>query len=250
MTIFLCPRCRAILSDVRNEPDQTFTCTVCRAQFEPDSTSSYCPTQPVGQRGCHEIQAYLREWWSTAEIPDVSAQQTRLARAAAMATGKDNSGTPLTGLFSALASAKGFVHFTSWGISQVILGGLKLLSEQNVYVAGIVSSPYSGTLEEIKKSDQELESLFLNVVGIPQERSSWAPHQKIVVIDGLLAFKGSANLSTTAWRKARKQQEFIEVVTSPAEVMRLNNIYFSRSWLQWGRNRFKTVKDINRMDHM
>jgi phosphatidylserine/phosphatidylglycerophosphate/cardiolipin synthase-like enzyme len=92
--------------------------------------------------------------------------------------------------------------------------------------------------------------LYLNVIGIPSERSSAAPHQKLVVIDGLLAFKGSANLTTTAWRKARKQHELIEVVTNPAEVMRLNNIYFSRSWLQWGRNRFKTVKDINRMDHM
>jgi hypothetical protein len=119
----------------------------------------------------------------------VPAQQARLWQAGIEATGRHISDRAVTGLFSALAAAKGFVHFTSWGISQVILGGLKLLSEQEVYVAGIVSSPYSGTLDEIKKSDREMESLFLNVVGIPQERLNMAPHQKLVVIDGLLAFK-------------------------------------------------------------
>lgn len=36
-----------------------------------------------------------------------------------------------------------------------------------------------------------------------------APHQKVLVVDGLLAFKGSANLTTAGWRKAAEQCEII-----------------------------------------
>jgi hypothetical protein len=197
------------------------------------------------------VEAFLRDWWSIAEIPDPVQHQTRLADAAALAAGKgDGSGTELTGLFRTLAAAKGFVHFTSWGISHLMLGALKLLSEQDVQVAGIVSGAYSSTLDEIKESDDALESLWLNIVGISREGSRRAPHQKLVVIDGLVAFKGSANLTTTGWRKASHQREMVEVVTEPSEVAKLHNKFFSGPWAQWGRNRYRSVGDIIQMAHM
>jgi len=56
------------------------------------------------------------------------------------------------------------------------------------------------------------------------------PHQKLVVIDGLMAFKGSANLTQTAWRKAEIGYDEIEVVTNVEKVIDLHNRYFSPVW--------------------
>jgi hypothetical protein len=56
------------------------------------------------------------------------------------------------------------------------------------------------------------------------------PHQKLVVIDGMLAFKGSPNLTTSGWRKIDKRLEMVEVVTDVEEVIALHNEYFSPIW--------------------
>jgi hypothetical protein len=50
------------------------------------------------------------------------------------------------------------------------------------------------------------------------------------VIDGLMTFKGSANLTQTAWRKAEKGRDEVEVVTDVEKVIKLHNRYFSPIW--------------------
>ena len=62
--------------------------------------------------------------------------------------------------------------------------------------------------------------------------SSEPNHKKLVIIDGLLAFKGSANLSINAWTKASKtsRSEHIEVTSHPEEVAMMNNEHFSPLW--------------------
>jgi hypothetical protein len=62
--------------------------------------------------------------------------------------------------------------------------------------------------------------------------SALALHQKLVIIDGLLAFKGSANLTLNGWRKAAKGLDLVEVVTDVNEVTQLHNEYFSPAWGQ------------------
>jgi len=251
-SIFLCARCRAILgNNLQQDEHGTFVCHTCRARFIPDGSCDYCRAQPVGRRPCLEVEAFLREWWSVADFPDPARHHADLVEIAGLAIGEgDRSGTVLTGLFRSLATAKGFVHFTSWGISYLMLGALKLLSEQNVLVNGIVSAVrYSEMLDEMNGHVAADESLFMNVVGLSREQSDGAPHQKLIVIDGMIAFKGSANLTTAGWRKASEQREIVEVVTRPADVARLHNIYFSKAWLQWGHNRFMRADDIIKMQH-
>jgi len=58
------------------------------------------------------------------------------------------------------------------------------------------------------------------------------PHQKLVVIDGLLAFKGAANLTLAGWRKAAQGRDVVEVVTDVDEVIDLNNRLFSPIWAE------------------
>jgi hypothetical protein len=50
------------------------------------------------------------------------------------------------------------------------------------------------------------------------------------VIDGLMAFKGSANLTQTAWRKAARGYDEVEVLTDVEKVINLHNSYFSPVW--------------------
>jgi phosphatidylserine/phosphatidylglycerophosphate/cardiolipin synthase-like enzyme len=53
-------------------------------------------------------------------------------------------------------------------------------------------------------------------------------HQKLLVIDGLLMFKGSANLSHRAWQSAADDRDIIEAVTDHSEIIEFNNRYFSK----------------------
>lgn len=251
-TIFLCPRCRAMLGTrLHQDEDGTFVCPTCRARIIPDRTCTYCPTRPVGDRGCLEVETFLREWSGAAELPQIDAHHEKLRNAVGIFGDWKDPTVGVDKLFDALAEAKGFVHFVSWGISYLMLGAMKLLSAQSVLVNGIVSGVrYADMLEEMNSWEVALESVFMNVVGIDQAESRQAPHLKLLVIDGLVAFKGSANLTTDGWRKASKHGEMVEVVTDPMEVQRLNNTYFTKAWTRWGRNRLLTVGDIIKMDHM
>jgi phosphatidylserine/phosphatidylglycerophosphate/cardiolipin synthase-like enzyme len=56
------------------------------------------------------------------------------------------------------------------------------------------------------------------------------PHQKLVVIDGLFAFKGSANLTLPGWRKSARGRDLVEIVTDVDEVIALHNRFFARLW--------------------
>src|SRR6266853_1589464 len=48
--------------------------------------------------------------------------------------------SPLCALFEALSKARAFIHFTSFNMSDMMLGALKIIS-QKVQVCGIVSNP-------------------------------------------------------------------------------------------------------------
>ncbi|GAH10746.1 unnamed protein product, partial [marine sediment metagenome] len=50
-------------------------------------------------------------------------------------------------------------------------------------------------------------------------------HQKLIVVDGSIAFKGSANATLDGWTK---QGNLIEFVTDRQEIQRLNHLYFAK----------------------
>jgi phosphatidylserine/phosphatidylglycerophosphate/cardiolipin synthase-like enzyme len=102
---------------------------------------------------------------------------------------------------------------------------------QRVNVRGIVSG--IDEQEQIKKElvDFKDEAPQFVVKTFAADRyQKDIPHQKLIVIDGLLAFKGSANLTLNAWRKAAQGLELVEVVSDVEEVINLHNKYFSPVW--------------------
>lgn len=127
-----------------------------------------------------------------------------------------------------LASAKKFVHFTTYKISHVFIGSLKTVA-QKIPVRGIVSGmDQNSTLEEL--TTYQRDAYGLNVKVFQRDNSKVIPHQKIIIIDGLLAIKGSTNLTLNGWRNAEQGLDMIEVATNLREVTELNNRYFSPVW--------------------
>ena len=131
-------------------------------------------------------------------------------------------------LFETLSRARHFVHFASWGISHVMIGALKVTS-MRVPVFGFVSDVESSVRVELSEYPREAPRLKAHVVESRQAAFD-APHQKIVVVDGLVAFKGSMNLTNAGMRRADRGLDVSEVVTNFQEVTDLNNKYFSPVW--------------------
>lgn len=138
---------------------------------------------------------------------------------------------PMYSLLAALSSARYFVHFVSFGISEFFFGALKTLAHR-VPVRGIVANVDERNLDELTfhRGDVPLNRFQIEhyVRGKDWEES---PHQKLIVIDGLLAFKGSANMTTMGWRKAARGRDHVEVVSKVGEVIELHNKLFCPIWM-------------------
>ena len=142
---------------------------------------------------------------------------------------------PLRALFEALSYAEIFVQFTTYGIHPLIIGALKLAS-QRLFVRGIMSGAKGemiseAVLSELNDEDQEAPLMKVKHYGADAGYKGM-PHQKLVIIDGLLAFKGAANLTLAGWRKAAHGRDVVEVVTKVDEIIDLNNRLFSPIWAE------------------
>jgi phosphatidylserine/phosphatidylglycerophosphate/cardiolipin synthase-like enzyme len=110
---------------------------------------------------------------------------------------------PLRALLKALNQAKSFVHLVSYGITQIMMGALKVTA-QHVPVRGIVAGRNLGEQITSDVEDYKNEAPDLSIAFWNHERFRGVdePHQKLIIIDELLAFKGSGNFTRTAWRSA------------------------------------------------
>lgn len=211
----LCEHCYALLSDFRG------VCPVCGVR--------YLLNEEVGS-----YRDYFRARGLGIDFNDLVGHSQRLARIArqvraALAT-PDSGYPPLRGLLSAISSAEHFIHFTSYGISSLLIGALKMAA-QRIVVRGLIAGvKHDNVLREL--TDHQYDAPGMHIRIFPNA-GSFFPHQKILVIDGLLAFKGSANMTDFAWRRAAQGHEMIESVTTSGDVIEVNNRFFSPTWLNW-----------------
>ena len=198
---------------------ETLKCPVCQVTYLP--TNAYT---------CWHVGKYLRDRECSVDFENLIEHGKTLAEIATQITFRLIHYPPLHGLFQALHNAKQFVHFTTYGISHLLIGALKMTSCR-VKVRGIVSNVEANTLSELRDYTEETPNFSVQAYS---SETSWRemPHQKLIVIDGLLAFKGSANLTLNAWRKAASDRDIIEVVTNVDEVVNLHNRYFSPIWAE------------------
>jgi phosphatidylserine/phosphatidylglycerophosphate/cardiolipin synthase-like enzyme len=209
---YLCERCLALLSGT------TARCPVCGVQY-------------TATEGFSDYGSYLAARGLDVSLPNLiehSQQLALIARQARQSLANQTSGyPPMRGLLEALLCAERFIHFTTYGVSALLLGAIKMASLR-VDVRGVVSGIKHDTMYR-ELTEYADESPRLNV-RLFQNEAQYFPHQKIIVIDGLMAFKGSANLTDFGWRKAAQGREVIEIVTDVAEVVELHNRFFSPVW--------------------
>jgi phosphatidylserine/phosphatidylglycerophosphate/cardiolipin synthase-like enzyme len=219
-----CEKCLALLKTMpRNEKRQIY-CPVCGVHYGVN-----------GNFQIEQFQSYFRNRGLYIDINDPIEQGKQLAFIASRVHLYIPGYSPRKGLLQALNQAKSFVDFTSWGIDKYFLGVLETVA-QRVKVRGLVSLPpnQDWLLPELERYKDEAENLKIKAVCTSSHRWDELPHQKLVVIDGLMAFKGSANLTQTAWRKAEIGYDEIEVVTDVEKVINLHNRYFSPVWADLG----------------
>jgi hypothetical protein len=109
-----------------------------------------------------------------------------------------------------------------------MIGALKMAS-MRVPVYGFVSDVESHARAELTEYPTEAPKLRAKVIPTTQGIYD-APHQKLLIIDGLVAFKGSTNLTNAGPRRADRSLDVSEVVTDFAQVAALNNRYFAPVW--------------------
>jgi len=221
---YLCEQCYALLPDFADgDGDAPVRCPVCGVE--------YIPTEEFPSPG-----AYLQSRALPLRHADVIGHTQRLARIARRMRemlsaplppgGTMNGYPPMRALLESLQAADKFVHFSTYGLSALLLGALKMTA-QRVPVRGVVSGVKTeAMLRELSMYDDEAPQLQLRL--FPD--SQFTPHHKIIIIDGLMAFKGSANMTDYGWRKAAQKLEVVEVVTDVAEVITLHNHFFSPAW--------------------
>jgi len=215
---FLCEKCLALLVEAPF-PRETENprCPICSVEYVPTT-----------RRSRYDVDAYLTSHGPALEYADLLEHCNGLAQAI-QPSGILGPKPHLRILLDAISRAKHFVHFTSFGIFQFFIGVLKLLA-QRVSVCGVVSNVDERTLDEITALKEDAPKLEINHYVRAEWRTEEAPHQKLIVIDGLIAFKGSANFTLSGWRKAAKGLDHVETVTRVKEVIDLHNKLFSPVW--------------------
>ncbi|TFV55619.1 hypothetical protein E4P41_16960 [Geodermatophilus sp. DF01-2] len=226
---YLCPACRGVFSElatVTHRPVEgvragrmDYHCPVCKTHLMKEDW-----LRDVSIRDLLVDEGYV------AHQGDLFPHATALAKMVQKSRG--NSYTkpwPTMRLFfEALTQAREYVHFSSWGMSHVMIGALKATS-MRVPVYGFASSVEAHVRTELCEYPDEAPNLHAKT--IPSSEGIYdAPHQKIIIIDGLLAFKGSTNLTVTGMRRADRGLDVNEVVTDFQEVTKLNNKYFAPVW--------------------
>jgi phosphatidylserine/phosphatidylglycerophosphate/cardiolipin synthase-like enzyme len=215
-----CEKCLAISKAMRRNQKQQIYCPVCRVEYAFDGNFKIEP-----------FRTYFRDRRLYIDIDSPIEHIKHLGLIANRMQQDSPNYPPLKGLFESINEAQKFIHFTTFGINQQILGALKLAA-QRIQVRGIVSLPpdQAWLLPELECYRNEAPGLSIKTVCASSRNWEELPHQKLVVIDGLLAFKGSVNLTPTAWRKAARGYDEVEVLTDVEKVINLHNRYFSPVW--------------------
>lgn len=215
---YLCERCAALLG-VTGTDQAGFRCPACGIEYAGGADPALSPADYLSARQLaihfHDVIGHGQQLALIARHARESLMGTRPLY------------PPMRALLEALGSAQHFVHFTTFGISAMLVGALKMAALR-VDVRGVVSGIKQNALyQELTGYADESPRMQMRVF---TDESMHFPHQKIIVIDGLIAFKGSANLTDFAWRKAAHGHEVIELVTDVAEVVELHNRFFSPVW--------------------
>lgn len=230
-----CEKCKALLFSIPYDWDKKIAwCPNCKVK--------YIPTE---QFRIYDTIEYLKSTGNAISFKNPIAHGQQLASIAHNFNKGSQSYPPMRALFEAFASARQFIHFTTFGLSHILFGALKLKA-QNIVVRGIAANIHPDFTPEINDYPHEAVKLEIRTFERSHHKHDWKniPHQKLIVIDGLIAFKGTANLTNEGWRKAALGLDHVEIVTNIKEISELHNKLFSPIWAESNNNSEIRMLDI------
>lgn len=124
-----CEKCLAISKAMCRNQNQQIYCPVCRVEYVVHDNFHIEP-----------FRAYFRKRGLYIDIDNPIEHIKNLKVIASNVQQYSPDYPPVKGLFEAINTAQKFIHFTTFGINQQILGALKLTA-QRIQVRGIVSLP-------------------------------------------------------------------------------------------------------------
>lgn len=245
---YICPACRGLMRRIKSDSTKTpneESCSVCNVIYDVEIDASDDPSwNPAWTVTTHD---YFTKNGLRLDHADLLSHATTLAKVVRDSRGRRLSRADawptMRTFFEIVSRARYFVHFCSYGMSHQLIGALKMAS-MRVPVYGFVSNVDSGTRAELTEYPTEVPGLIAKV--IPTEQNIYdAPHQKLLIVDGLVAFKGSTNLTNAGLRRADRGLDLSEIVTNYAEVTDLNNKLFAPVW-----RRITAPEDVYVPDYM
>jgi len=218
-----CPHCLGLWTvTVPDWSTGTFGCPICDTYFSRPFTiySAFSP---------YEIQ------FGSSAAPgfpidlgvDPLQHAAELGRVARDLRLHDESLTPLRALMLLLRTARAFVHVTTLNLDEFMLAVLEMTA-QTVHVGVLVAGLSKRMEPEVEHAREEAPGLDIRVEKMDDQGVH--SHSKLIVVDGLVAVSGSANMNHLAWRKALSGRELITVDTDTEKVRALNDRHFARLW--------------------
>jgi hypothetical protein len=217
---YQCRRCLALMNHPFKFLTEDLVCPICSVR--------YIPTDDFNK---YSLVKFFEQEGLAIEFENLINHSRNLASIGKKLTKQSVSKVPpVRALMMALSQAQNFVNFTTFNISQILIGTLKMAA-QRVSIRGVVSGVKPEAQKELTQFNDEAPKMSVRVYGAGAGKKKM-PHQKLVVVDGLLAFKGSTNLTLDGWRGAGEGRDLLEVVTDVNSVTELNNMYFSPVWAE------------------
>lgn len=219
-----CQKCLAIFSNIPRNDKQKIQCPFCQVRYVVNANSEV-EQHSLVRSHFRKQKLYIHE------IDNIFEHCQQLAEIAYKVQQYNHDYSPCTGLLDALDRSQRFFHFITFGISQQFLGALKLKARR-IPIRGIVSLPSDqfSLRRELQEYENEAPNLSIKIVQPSSFNKGDLPHQKLGVIDGLLTFKGSVNLTPTAYRKAGNFYDELEILTDVNKIIEHHNRYFSPIW--------------------
>ena len=224
---YLCEKCYAILNEIYimyNKEKEVYICPICDVQYDPTedckSLGKYLKSKNLNISWNHPLE-HADKLATLILHLKYSFEQDKIAAA------------PLRYLYDLFLSSKKFIHIVSYGLSWQFMGILKIIARR-VPIRCIISNASDSMIDELTSHQNESPNLNFKFFGRSEKPEEWvnSPHHKLIIIDGFVAIKGSANLTEMGWRKVTKGKELIEVEADLEQVKHLNNSLFSPTWIE------------------
>ncbi len=132
-------------------------------------------------------------------------------------------------LLQALSGARYYVHFLSYGLSPEFIGALNMAA-MRIPVNGVVSNADPALCAALRHASVQVPQFNTRCLAAP---TTWtaSPHERLVVIDGVLALRGRVSLTMRSWHDhSLRDRCGVSVEMDPRRVAKLNNQHFVPLW--------------------